>query len=325
MENRCRYRRQYILLGEFPELALGKILPNLSAGPGDSAALHAAASLSTRALPMKTFLTARFALIAVPMALFASRAAAAPELGLQTWTCNQMSFEQVVEFAVRHQVRNLQLIAPKHVDPDAPREESLRKKAVLERNGLIAYTFGVARTSMDKEENRKLFEFAKLMGMKLIVVEPRNLAEWDNLEELVREYDIRLAIHNHGTGTVYGDPATVRQVLAQRDVRIGVCLDVGWVTAAGFDAAKVFRDYNGRVYDMHFKDKKVEKSADGNDVIMDVEIGQGAANYPGLFAEIKKANWSGVMAIETDNRSFQADPNQMVASAKEAFARLVKK
>ncbi len=272
--------------------------------------------------PVPVFVSAAMAVLAI---FLSSRAGAAPELGLQTWTCNQMSFDQVVEFAVRHKVTKLQLIAPKHVDPNAPREESLRKKAILEQHGLVPYTFGVARTSRNKEENRKLFEFAKLMGMKLIVVEPRDMAEWDNLEELVKEYDIRLAIHNHGKGTVYGDPAAVRQVLAQRDARIGVCLDVGWVTAAGFDAAKVFRDYNGRVYDMHFKDKKVERGADGKDVILDVEIGDGAANYSGLFAEIKRANWSGVMAIETDNRSFQADPNQMVASAKAAFAKYVKR
>ena len=43
----------------------------------------------------------------------------------------------------------------------------------------------------------------------------------------MREYDIKLAIHNHGTGTVYGAPATVKAVLAKRDRRIGVCLDVG--------------------------------------------------------------------------------------------------
>ena len=48
-----------------------------------------------------------------------------------------------------------------------------------------------------------------------------------------------------------------QQVLAKRDPRIGVCLDAGWITQAGFDAAKVFQDYRGRVFDIHFKDKKV--------------------------------------------------------------------
>lgn len=240
------------------------------------------------------------------------------QLGLQTWTCNRMSFDEVVAFAVKHGITQLQFFRGQF-DPAAPKEETLRKKAILDAHGLTCYTFGVSQTSLDAAQNRQLFEFAKLIGAKFIVVEPRDLAEWDNLEALVKEYDIKLAIHNHGKGTVYGDPATVQAILAKRDPRIGVCLDVGWVTAAGFDAAKVFRDYGDRVFDIHFKDKKVEPAADGKEVILDVPVGTGAANYAGLFAEIKRSGWSGVLAIETDNRSFQNDPNQLVEEGKKFF------
>ena len=280
----------------------------------------------------------RFALIALTCAALPllraagapkSRAASGgPKLGIQTWTCRNMNFDQVVEFAVKHRITHLELIKA-HMDPTAPKEETLRKKAILDQKGLVAYSFGVNQTSTDKEANRKLFEFAKLMGMKVIIVEPKNMAEWDNLEELVKEYDIKLAIHNHGTGTVYGDPATVKGILAKRDKRIGVCLDVGWVTAAGFDAAQVFRDYGAdRVYDMHFKDKVIDPSAkdkNGKPAPVDTEIGKGKANYAGLFAEIKKSKWSGVMAIETDSKAFAEDPNRLVAEAKTFFASQTKK
>ena len=273
--------------------------------------------------PLRLFAVA---LLAITFALTSARAAAAgPQLGIQSWTCRNMSFDEVVEFATKHQIKNLQLVS-KHIDPKGTKEETLRKKAILDARGLTCYTFGVNGTSLVKEDNRKLFEFAKLMGIKIIIVEPKNMAEWDNLEQLVKEYDIKLAIHNHGTGSVYGDPATVQKILAVRDARIGVCLDVGWVTAAGFDVAKVFREYNGRVFDMHLKDKRLEPAAPGAMVtdkqgqkkpagptILDVEIGTGQANYQGLFAEIKKAKWSGVMAIETDNGEFAKDPNKLVA------------
>ena len=273
--------------------------------------------------PLRLFAVA---LLAITFALTSARAAAAgPQLGIQSWTCRNMSFDEVVEFATKHQIKNLQLIS-KHIDPKGTKEETLRKKAILDARGLTCYTFGVNGTSLVKEDNRKLFEFAKLMGIKIIIVEPKNMAEWDNLEQLVKEYDIKLAIHNHGTGSVYGDPATVQKILAVRDARIGVCLDVGGVTAAGFDVAKVFREYNGRVFDMHLKDKRLEPAAPGAMVtdkqgqkkpagptILDVEIGTGQANYQGLFAEIKKAKWSGVMAIETDNGEFAKDPNRLVA------------
>ncbi len=313
-----------VLASRLPETSVKPLFPLMSSRPFLRLALIAVA------------------LIALPLTQAASTTsksneAAGPKLGLQTWTCRNMEFDQVVAFAVKHGITQLELIS-KHMDPRAPKEETLRKKAILDQNGLTAYSFGVNGTSMDKEANRQLFEFAKLMGMKVIAVEPKNLEEWDNLEALVKEYDIKLAIHNHGTGSMYGDPATVKKVLAARDHRIGVCLDIGWVTAAGFDAAKVFREYDGRVYDMHLKDKRIEAAAPGaapvaepqggkkgakktgGPTILDVEIGTGQANFKELFAEIKKAKWSGVMAIETDNATFAQDPNKLVAGAMTFFA-----
>ena len=233
--------------------------------------------------------------------------------GIQTWTLRNMSFDQVVEFATNHQVKYLEMI-DKHIDPKGPIEETKRKKAILDTNGLVCYTFGVAGTSGNKDDDRKLFEFAKLMGIKLIVVEPRDLSQWDNLEALVKAYDIKLAIHNHGLGSTYGNPLTVKKVLRDRDRRIGVCLDVGHVTGAGFDAAKVFSEYEGRVYDIHLKDKKVEKK-NGKEVINDVMIGTGQANFKGLFEELRKAKWDGVLAIETDNGDYANNPEEYVSKA----------
>ena len=111
----------------------------------------------------------------------------------------------------------------------------------------------------------------------------------------------------------------MRRVLASRDKRIGVCLDVGWVTSAGFDAAEVFRSYGDRVYDMHFKDKQPDP-ADKKSGWSDTLIGQGRANYAGLFRAIEEARWAGVLAIETDSGAFARSPGPLVQSAAEVFA-----
>ncbi len=229
-----------------------------------------------------------------------------------------MSFEQAIDFAAANGITQIQLFN-RHLDPKAPVEENLAKKAYMQARGVTAYTIGVSGTTMNKEDNRALFELAKLFDMKLIVVEPRNQPEWDNLEELVKEYDIRLAIHNHGTGTVYGDPATVRKILSERDHRIGVCMDIGWITGARHDAAEVFKQYGDRVYDMHLKDKKVPATPEARPV--DTHIGQGDTDFAALAAAIKEKNWSGVMAIETDSPEFAKDPAEFVAGAKEFFQR----
>lgn len=248
--------------------------------------------------------------------LFTSTQAAdyAPKVGLQSWTCRNMSFEEVVAFAEKHGLKHLQAIG-KHIDPNGSLDDAKKKKAILDAKGISFYTFGVAGTSPDKEVNRKLFVFAKAMGIKVIIVEPKNdKALWDGLEALVKEYDIKLAIHNHGKDSVYGTPEKVWSVLKDRDARIGVCMDVGHITGAGFDAGKEFVGYKGRVYDIHLKDKKVDV-IDGKQVITDVMVGTGAANYKGLLAELKKAKWDGVMAIETDNATFAKEPSEFVAGA----------
>ncbi|MBX3734680.1 MAG: sugar phosphate isomerase/epimerase [Verrucomicrobiae bacterium] len=240
------------------------------------------------------------------------------QLGLQTWTLRNMDFDQMVAFAVRHGITNLQVIG-KHIDPESPREEYLKKKEVLEANGLRAYTFGVAGTSLDKEKNRRLFEFAKDMGISLIIVEPGDFKILDNLEELAREYDIRVAIHNHGMRSLYGNPLVVRTLLMHRDPRMGVCMDAGWITSTGMQPAAVFRDYKGRVFDIHLKDKKVEKTQ-GDDVAMDTHIGEGQGNLMGLLEELQKSGWSGILAIETDSNEFARDPAEFVSRAKSFVA-----
>jgi sugar phosphate isomerase/epimerase len=237
-----------------------------------------------------------------------------PVVGLQSYTCRNMNFDQMVEFAVKHKLKYIQVIG-NHINPEGPMEETKRKKAILDEKGLVCYTFGVTGTYMEPEKNRRLFEFAKLMGCKIIVVEPRDFRILDNLEALAKEYDIKVAIHNHGITSLYGNPLVVKTLIGHRDPRVGVCLDVGHVTGSGFDAAKIFKDYNGRVFDIHLKDKKVERSEGGKEVILDVEIGTGQSNFKGLFQELKKANWQGVMAIETDNATYAKSPEPYVQAA----------
>ncbi|MCW5560034.1 MAG: sugar phosphate isomerase/epimerase, partial [Verrucomicrobiae bacterium] len=202
-----------------------------------------------------------------------------------------------------------------HIDPNSPREEYLKKKAVLEANGLRAYTFGVAGTSLDTAQNRKLFEFAKDMGISLIIVEPGDFAILHQLETLAKEFDIRVAIHNHGIRSLYGNPLVVRTLLQHLDPHIGVCMDAGWIASTGLKPAAVFRDYKGRVFDIHLKDKKVEKTQ-GDDVATDTHIGQGQGEIKDLLAELKKADWNGVLAIETDSEIFARNPQEFVSKAK---------
>lgn len=241
-----------------------------------------------------------FALALLVFALFTARSHAhGLKAGMQTWTLRNLSFEQAMDFCARHRIKYIQL-TPNHLGFNESQEVWAKRKAYIQKLGLIPYTFGVAPTSPDKEQNRKLFECAKFMGMKMIVVEPNDFKILDGLEELAKEYDMRVVIHNHDLKSLYGNPAVVRNLIKHRDKRIGVCMDAGWIASTRLDPAKVFAEYGGRVYDIHLKDKDVTSTPQG-DRWKDTFLGEGDGNLGKLLTTIQDAHYDGVIAIETDN------------------------
>lgn len=242
---------------------------------------------------------------------------AAPQLGLMTYTCRQSSFEEMVRLAVEHDIKRIELFAA-HVRYSDPEAINRRKFAVMHEHGLEPYAMYVGGMSTPAN-NRRIFEFARQFGLTYLVVEPKEQTLWPEIVALSREFGIKLALHNHGTGSTYGDPATVQKLLETYDAEVlGVCLDVGWVTSAGFDAAEVFRGYDGRVLDIHYKDKRFT-GLEGKAAWEDTVPGEGDSNYDGLFAAMHESDWSGTMAIETDSKAFAADPGPFIAKAKAHF------
>lgn len=227
-----------------------------------------------------------------------------PKLGLQVWTCRNQSFEEMVEFTSDHRISRIQIYKT-HVDPADSGEVNLAKLKFMQEKGVVPYSMYDGANG-SAEQDREVFELARLYGMEFIVLEPKNQNKWPSLLKLSKEYGIKIAVHNHGRGTVYGDADVVKGLLGKYE-DLGVCLDVGWATAAGYDAAKLFREYGDRVLDIHFKDKRLE-----GEEIIDTMPGEGAVNFQGLFKAIAETDWSGTMAIETDSKEFAASPGSLV-------------
>jgi sugar phosphate isomerase/epimerase len=229
-------------------------------------------------------------------------------IGVQSWTMRHLSFEKAVRATAAAGLHFIQFSSP-HIDSKEPSGALLSKRRFLEAHGVVAYSFGVAEASTIESENRGLFEFARLLGLELVVVEPSDPRAFDSLERLAVEYGVDLAVHNHGPGTAYAEPARLMALLAGRDPRMGACLDSGWVTAAGYDAADVFRRYEGRVLDIHLKDLRLTAMGE----ITHVALGEGQVNLTGLIDAARLAGFGGVAAIESD--ADLADAGDFVRSA----------
>ena len=237
------------------------------------------------------------------------------QLALQTWTMRNMDFEAMVDFAVEMDIPHLQMWSSRsggHMDPSASWEEIKRQKEILDQHGLKVYSFGVTRLTKNEEELREAFEFARYMGVEVITAEPSAYRQLDLLEAFAIVYDIKVALHNHDIHSPYGNPHVVQQLLEDRDPRLGVCLDAGWMTTTRLDVEEVYRQYGDRVLDIHLKDKIVTPG-DNGDEYTDVDIGTGDANLVGLFNALRETGYTGRIAIETDQNL--QDPTAFVQGA----------
>jgi len=145
----------------------------------------------------------------------------------------------------------------------------------------------------DLEGLRKHFEYAKAAGMPMMVCAPLH----ENLkliEQLVKEYNIRIAIHNHGPEDKnFPTPKSVLDAVKDLDPRCGLCMDIGHSARTGVDVVKEIASAGPRLLDMHVKDLANFKSRDSQ-----VDVGDGIMPFPAIFKQLKKMNYQGYVNLE---------------------------
>jgi sugar phosphate isomerase/epimerase len=115
---------------------------------------------------------------------------------------------------------------------------------------------------------------------------------------LAREYDQKLAIHNHGPeDKTYPSADDVWKAISPLDSRVGLCLDVGHAMRAGDDPAGVIRKYAARLYDVHLKDST---SRPGELEFGGIEAGAGHLDIPGILRALLDIKYTGVVTYEFD-------------------------
>ena len=145
----------------------------------------------------------------------------------------------------------------------------------------------------DEADIRARFEYAKACGMPLIVCAPTAVT-LPKMEKYVKEFDIKIAVHNHGPEDKhFPTPQSVLAIVKDMDPRCGLCIDVGHTARTGVDVVGSIREAGPRLLDMHVKDltdfgKKEAK----------VPVGDGIMPFPAIFRELKKMNYRGGVMLE---------------------------
>jgi len=158
--------------------------------------------------------------------------------------------------------------------------------------GLTLLGGGVV-TFRKRDEVRNVFQYAKDAGMPTIVASP-DPELLDEIESMVKEFDIRLAIHNHGPGDKwYPSPSDALRAVENRDKRMGLCIDVGHTVRIGEEPVAAIQRCAGRLYDFHIKDVS-EATAKGTPVV----LGTGIIDIPGVLKALLSVGFSGHLGLE---------------------------
>jgi sugar phosphate isomerase/epimerase len=177
-------------------------------------------------------------------------------------------------------------------------------KDALKSAGVTLYGYGVVEIGKTEESMRKVFDFARKMGIRIIVCEPAD-DDFTLLEKLVKEYNIKIAIHNHPAPSKYNLPETVFGHVDGKDPRIGSCADSGHWMRGMNDPREAFKLLQGRILDVHLKDRSDFGTAKGVD---DVPWGSGKGMIRDLLAELTLQDYDGYLTMEYENESEVGDP-----------------
>ena len=214
------------------------------------------------------------------------------KLGVASYSMRKFSLDQALEMARTLGVGHM-TFKDVHIPRTDPPETTRALRAKIEAAGITIMGGGTINMPNDPDQIRKDFAYAKLAGMPLIYASP-DPAALDFIETMVKEHDIKLAIHNHGPEDKWWPaPADAYKALAPRDQRMGLCIDIGHTIRTGTDPIQACVDCQDRLYDMHVKDLRVKTDRDSQ-----VEVGRGVIDFPGLFRALIKMGYQGQVGLE---------------------------
>lgn len=275
-------------------------------------------ALSSAAACGATFFDAPRVLLAAGLNLAADPYGGFP-LGVQSYSLRNFNTLE----AVRH-IQGLGLhyaeFYGKHLDPAATAEKIEETKKLLADSEIALVGHGVHGFTKDHEANRKLFEFARKAGVRTITADPRP-DSFDSLEKLVAEFDIRIAIHNHGPSAMYDSIDSVKKAVAGRHKWIGACVDTGHFLRSKEDPVKAVLELGPRVFAAHVKDD-VKEGKDSENVV----IGKGKLDVLALFKALKQIKFPSDGSLSLEYEANPANPiddmKQCLVVAREAIAKL---
>jgi sugar phosphate isomerase/epimerase len=241
----------------------------------------------------RTFL-ATSALAAAAQPMPAKLSPSPIKLGLASYTFRNFTRAQMIGYMKQ---LNVSALNAKDTKDHLPTDPALESAAVADYTAANIQLHAVGAIYFPKDEDadiRSKFEYAKRAGVKVIVGGDPTPASLPRVERFVKEYDIKLAIHNHGPeDKLWQSPLDILKLIGNLDPRIGCCIDVGHTVRAGTDVVDAIHKVGPRLFNMHMKDLTDFTSKESQ-----VAVGDGKMPVHEIFEALIATKYDGFVDLE---------------------------
>jgi sugar phosphate isomerase/epimerase len=252
----------------------------------------------------RTFLGAAALLAAKTAATAASDPhPTAVRIGICSYSFGKGKLADAIPLIKSARVRYINIKPEFHLPYDSSPSQIAEMKKLLDDNGLTLVGTGATYlTKDDMSEIRQRFDFNKALGSPLIVIGP-TVETLPLIEKCVKEYDIKVAVHNHGPSDKhFPTPQSALAAIKGMDPRVGLCMDIGHTLRSGVNPVEAAKTAGARLLDLHSKDLRMS-----NGKWVGADCGDGEIDLPGLFRQLKKQGFSGSCNLEYEESGPQRD------------------
>jgi len=222
------------------------------------------------------------------------------KLGVATYSLREFARDNCIRMVKQLGVDYVD-IKEFHLPQTDPPQALIAGRAAFDKAGLKVIGGGnIAINETDETGIRPHFEYAKTVGFPTMIIAPtrQNLPI---VEKLVKEYNIRVAIHNHGpTDKNFPTPQSVLDAVRSMDPRVGLCIDIGHTTLAGVDVVQSVAAAGPRLFETHFRDLNAKN--------VEVPVGDGVIPIVGILKQMMKQRYAGTCSLELESEPFDPLP-----------------
>jgi sugar phosphate isomerase/epimerase len=232
-------------------------------------------------------------------------------LGLASYTFRNFSRAQLIGFMKQLRVSDLNA---KDVKDHLPMNPDQEAQALSDYSAAGVKLHAAGAIYFPKNEDADIqakFEYCKRAGIGIIVAGDPAPESLPRIEKFVKQYDIRIAIHNHGPeDKIFPSPLDVLRAVRNMDPRMGCCIDVGHTARTGTDVVRAIRAAGPRLFNVHMKDL-----ANFHDKESQIAVGEGIMPVRGIFQELMAIRYQGFVDLE-----YEIEPDNPMPGVIASFA-----